>query len=103
MLNDDKTLLIMAKTDQMNGIQTNLNMYNEQLSMLSKETNIALVDVSDEKLMLEKLKAEKIIMEKELNSVITEKNRIIIDAKTQKVITESESDKAIIESKRNLI
>jgi hypothetical protein len=41
MLNNDKTMLIMAKTDQMNGIQTNLNMYNEQLSMLSKEKNIA--------------------------------------------------------------
>lgn len=41
MLNTDKTMLIEAKTDSMYGILTVLNMYEEQKSMLAKETTVS--------------------------------------------------------------
>lgn len=93
MLNDDKNMLIMAKTDDMNGIQTNLNMYNEQVSMLKKEQSMATADVTDEKLMLENMLWEKNVMQKELEMALWEKDKMIAEANNMKVMAENEAIK----------
>lgn len=102
MLNSDKTMLIMAKTDSMNGIQTNLNMFNEQFSMLEKEKNMAWADVSDEKLMLEELLSEKNVMEKDLEMAKTEKERMISETKNMKTMAENEALKMESETQKML-
>lgn len=102
MLNDDKKMLIMAKTDSMNGIQTNLNMYNEQLSMLQKEKNMAWADVSDEKLMYDELLSEKKVMEKDLEMAIAEKDRMIAETQNMKTMADNEAIKMETETSRML-
>lgn len=102
MLNDDKKMLIMAKTDSMNGIQTSLNMYNEQLSMLQKEKNMAWADVSDEKLMYDELLSEKKVMEKDLEMAIAEKDRMIAETKNMKTMADNEAIKMESETNRML-
>jgi len=102
MLNDDKKMLIMAKTDSMNGIQTNLNMYNEQLSMLQKEKNMAWADVSDEKLMYDELVSEKKVMEKDFEMALAEKERMIAETQNMKTMADNESIKMETETSKML-
>lgn len=102
MLNDDKKMLIMAKTDSMNGIQTNLNMYNEQLSMLQKEKNMAWADVSDEKLMYDELVSEKKVMEKDFEMALAEKERMIAETQNMKTMADNEAIKMETETSKML-
>lgn len=102
MLNSDKSMLIMAKTDSMNGIQTNLNMYNEQLSMLQKEKNMAWADVSDEKLMYDELVSEKKVMEKDFEMALAEKERMIAETQNMKTMADNEAIKMETETSKML-
>ena len=66
MLAADKNTLITVETDGTNGLQTVLNMYTEQESMLEKEQGMTTADTSDTTLELTKMQADRASMTKEL-------------------------------------
>lgn len=95
MLNADKSDLIATKTDSMNGILTLLNMYEEQKSMLAKETAVSSNDYSTEVLMLQKLKAEQGVLQKEYALTKAEKDRMLADVKNMKSSSENDASKMV--------
>lgn len=95
MINADKSDLIDAKTDSMNGILTVLNMYEEQKSMLAKETSAASGELAAENLMLEKLKAERAVAEKEYLMAVAGKDRMVAEVKNMKTDSENEASKMV--------
>ncbi len=95
MLSSDKTMLIEAKTDSMYGILTVLNMYEEQKSMLAKETTVSSSEYANETLMLERLLAERDVAEKELAMAKAEKDRMLADVRNMKSESENEASKMV--------
>lgn len=95
MLTADKKMLFEAKTDSMNGILTILNMYEEQKSMLAKETSVSSAELANETLMLDKLKAERSVVEKELAMARAEKDRMIAEVRNMKSESENEASKMV--------
>lgn len=95
MLAADKKMLFEAKTDSMNGILTILNMYEEQKSMLAKETSVSAAELANETLMLGRLKAERAVVEKELAMAKAEKDRMIAEVRNMKSESENEASKML--------
>ena len=95
MLNTDKKMLIEAKTDSMYGILTVLNMYEEQKSMLAKETTVSSSEYANETLMLERLQAERDVAQKELAMAKAEKDRMLADVRNMKSSSENDASKMV--------
>lgn len=109
MLASDKNMLIMAKTDDMNWLITNVNKYNEQVAMQEKEKSVGGTEVSNEEAMLEKMYAERKVMEKDLIAMKAEKERMIAETENMKTMQlseitrmQSESDKMLVQDKADL-
>lgn len=96
MVNMDKSDLIATKVDSMNGILTLLNMYEEQKSMLDKETTLSSSQYESENLILETLKAEKEISKKELLIAKAEKDRMLADVTNMKSESENEASSMVV-------
>jgi RND family efflux transporter MFP subunit len=99
-LSADKADLLEAKTDSMNGILTILNEYEEQKSMLAKETSDAASENVDSGFMIEKLKSERLVVEKEISMSIAEKNRMAAGESSERAMSFSESDRMITEAEK---
>lgn len=95
MLAADKKMLFEAKTDSMNGILTILNMYEEQKSMLAKETSVSAAELANETFMLERLVAERAVVEKELAMAKAERDRMIAEVRNMKSESENEASKML--------
>ena len=95
MLNMDKADIIELKTDSMNGVLTILNMYEEQKSMLAKETTVSSGEYTNEILMLERLGAERDVAEKELAMAKAEKDRMLAETRNMKSESENEASKMV--------
>ena len=103
MLGSDKNTLIAAKTDSMNGLQTILNAYAEQKSMLAKEQGTAGADTSDTTLQLTKMQADRASMVKELAMDRAERDRMIAEVQTSATLSQNDALKMTTESKKNLV
>jgi RND family efflux transporter MFP subunit len=98
MLTADKKMLfetLMGSPIMGDGILTILNMYKEQKSMLAKETTVSSSEYTNETLMLERLKAEKEVAEKELLMAKAEKDRMLADVRNMKSSSENDAAKMV--------
>ena len=103
LANDTLSTLDAAKTESMNGLQTILNAYAEQKSMLAKEQGTAGADTSDTTLQLTKMQADRASMVKELAMDRAERDRMIAEVQTSATLSQNDALKMTTESKKNLV